>query len=125
MTTKKITVTYTDAEDNEIEESLTVPARWCICGRCEGQGKHSNPSIDGNGITESEMEEAGADFREDYFAGRYDVGCEECAGSGKILEVDGERFENTQPEAYKRWVAEEAADREYEAESRWERKMGY
>lgn len=69
-------------------ESLEVelPAKRQMCTRCDGTGRHTNPSIDGNGITASEMEELGDDFREDYLSGVYDVTCGTCKGE-KIIEV--------------------------------------
>lgn len=51
-----------------------------VCERCRGFGEHTNPAIDGNGITRSEMEELGPDFFEDYMSGVYNIRCEECNG---------------------------------------------
>ncbi|HEU5112111.1 MAG TPA: hypothetical protein VFU96_02270 [Acidimicrobiia bacterium] len=62
------------------DEEMRPHKRWAVCPRCHGNGSHVNPSIDGNGITESEMAELGEDFREDYMSGVFDVPCEECGG---------------------------------------------
>jgi RecJ-like exonuclease len=76
---------------DEDGEEITPPMRWEICTRCEGEGTHTNPNIDGNGITASEWEEWDDDERDGYMSGRYDVACDECNGSGKIHVVDLER----------------------------------
>ena len=65
-------------EDNQGLE-VEVPAVWEVCGTCEGQGSHVNPSIDSHGISAEEFYED-PDFAEDYFSGRYDVPCNECGG---------------------------------------------
>lgn len=75
-------------DDNE--ELVDLPAKYEVCGTCGGRGKHVNRAIDGNGITASEMEELGPDFREEYFSGVYDVCCEECQGRNVVLAVDEE-----------------------------------
>lgn len=69
-------------------EEITLPRLRIVCPRCEGRGTHTNPNIDGNGITSEEMEEYGEDFQRDYLAGRYDVPCEECGGNNVIEVVD-------------------------------------
>lgn len=62
-----------------------VPFRWELCLSCEGRGFHVNHSIDGNGLTASDIariryEDGDDDFLDDYFAGAYDVPCYECGG---------------------------------------------
>jgi hypothetical protein len=61
MSRLHIAFTLCDADGWETE--CTVPAKHEVCPRCDGTGSHTNPSIDGNGITASEMDEAGDDFR--------------------------------------------------------------
>lgn len=85
--------------------------KWMICPACEGEGSCVNPAIDCNGLSASEMHED-PDFAENYFGGLYDVTCEACHGSGKILtermdelrENAADRrlaaMENGDPEAY-------------------------
>jgi len=75
-------------ETYDMEDIVSFPAKWDICSRCEGDGHHSNPSIDGNGITESEWSEWHSDEREDYLSGKNDISCRECNGSGKVKVVD-------------------------------------
>lgn len=57
--------------------------QWVICDRCRGNGKHDHPAFD-NGITSEEWERWDYEEREDYMAGKYDVQCDECSGSGKV-----------------------------------------
>lgn len=65
-----------------------LPTRWVICEHCRGEGKLDNPAFS-NGITSSEWaDEWDEDSRADYMAGRYDVPCTDCSGSGKLREPD-------------------------------------
>ena len=77
-----------ESDSSEVSEEITVPFKWEVCPQCQGDGHHSNPTLDGNGITQSEMEDLGEDFRENYFAGVYDVTCEQCHGNKLIPEID-------------------------------------
>jgi len=97
-------------------EELSFKAKWIICGWCEGSGKTTNPSIDSHGISAEEFAED-PDFRNDYFAGRYDICCSECDGRGKKL------FPAT-PEGVKEY--KESLNFEYQmrAEIEAERRMG-
>lgn len=56
--------------------------RWEICGRCEGNGHIDNPNSDG--YTASEWQDMEPEDRDNYMAGRYDVPCHVCKGSGKV-----------------------------------------
>lgn len=58
--------------------------RWAICDRCQGSGAVDNPAFS-NGITSSEWAEWDPEDRQDYLAGRYDVPCSGCHGSGKVV----------------------------------------
>lgn len=124
MTTKAVTI-Y-DEEENEIE--VKAPARWEICSRCNGDGKHSNPAIDGNGLTAEDFEDD-PDFRADYMSGRYDIPCENSCSSGKVLVIDEERFALQDPKSYALWKEQESSDEAYrylcDSETRWERRMLY
>jgi RecJ-like exonuclease len=76
-------------ENDDGEECVgELPARYEVCSRCGGRGKHVNPSIDGNGITSSEWAEWDEDDRDTYLSGGYDVTCEKCDGRNVVLEVD-------------------------------------
>ena len=68
-----------DAEEME-EATLEVPAVYAVCPLCEGRGSHVNPSIDSQGLTQEDFEEAGPEFKEDYVAGVFDQPCVQCKG---------------------------------------------
>lgn len=70
-----------DGVDLDDEGRLRVPFRWGVCGTCNGEGKHVNPSIDAHGITAEEWErDWDPEEREGYMRGDYDVECAECHG---------------------------------------------
>lgn len=68
--------------------------KYEVCPRCEGEGTHVNPAVDGHGITADEMDELGEDFREDYIAGVYDVACSMCKGKRVVTTEDKEAYES-------------------------------
>jgi predicted methyltransferase len=111
-------VRYT--EDGE-EETVLFPAKNEVCYTCNGTGKTVNPSIDGNGITASEMDELGEDFREDYMSGVYDVQCRTCKGKNVIAQIDRPAC-NRNPKLralLKLKDKQEADDARDEASERW------
>ncbi len=60
-------------------------AKYEVCDRCDGFGVHTNPAIDGNGLTSMDIERLGGmDFLEEYLNGDYDVRCEKCGGNRVI-----------------------------------------
>jgi hypothetical protein len=118
---KKVTYEYEDPETGEyVEEEL--PSRWEICSRCEGEGKHSNPNIDGHGITASEW--WGPDWddesREMYMSGGYDVACHACGGPGKVLVADESRMDEETRKRYEKYCEDRRAD---EAEAAYWRRL--
>jgi len=72
---------------NEFDDFITadLPAKWEICSNCEGEGKHSQHL---GAITESERADWSDEELSSYFAGHYDITCECCKGSGKVLVLD-------------------------------------
>lgn len=110
---------FTLVSDGGDEIEWSLPARFEVCPRCEGAGSHVNESIDGNGITQSEMEELGEDFREDYLAGHYDVQCTVCKGQRVVAEVDEEHLSPKQRKAWEQHLKAKADyQRDYDSE-RW------
>ncbi|MHB1260367.1 MAG: hypothetical protein ACYC2H_01490 [Thermoplasmatota archaeon] len=103
----------------EIDE-YEIPARFEVCGNCDGKGSHVNRAIDGHGISQEEFDED-PDFREDYFAGVYDVDCDECRGARVMPIVDEVRATPQQLE-----IANDRIDGEadYRRECAAERRMG-
>lgn len=119
MTLRRLLVT-----DDGAELELELPGAWRICDRCRGEGQHTNPAIDGHGITAEEW--WGPDWddesRELYMTGGYDVACSDCHGTGKVLEVDVDRVP---PELAELLQADDRARLEIEAEARyWARLEG-
>jgi hypothetical protein len=99
---------------------VSFPTHWEVCSRCHGTGSHTNPSIDGNGLSAEYMHEAGPEFMEDYIGGVYDVTCYTCHGLRVEAVVDWNRLTEAQRSQLEKHWAEEAAYRaEVEAERRW------
>ncbi|ABO60619.1 hypothetical protein LA345_39030 (plasmid) [Burkholderia vietnamiensis] len=103
------------------------PMKWEICCRCKGEGKHDHPAFS-NGITSSEWADWPQDERDTYFAGGYDVRCDDCNGTGKVQVVDEEAMT---AEQRREWGAGEEERREdaetaryLAAERRAEMRMG-
>ena len=74
--------------ENEDGEKITekIPAIWSICDTCRGNGKHSRHL---GAITESDREQHWSeDEFEGYMRGEYDMQCEVCKGTGKVLEPE-------------------------------------
>ena len=58
----------------------SMPSDIVVCPRCNGRGRHVNPSIDGDGFTGEEWAEMDEDFKESYWNGNFDVICSVCNG---------------------------------------------
>ena len=109
---------YYILDEDEGEEGF--PCRYEVCPRCEGEGKHVNPSIDGNGLTQSDFDED-PQFREDYFSGMYDVTCYECHGNRVVPELDWSNISAVDADRLHSYLQEQA---DYEAMVASERRMG-
>lgn len=105
---------------NATRLSLTVPTKWAICSCCNGNGRVEHPAFS-NGFTSSEWAELDFDEREHYLAGRYDVGCVECGGSGKVRIPDVERMTYAQKRVAAAQRREDRLDAIYARESAAER----
>lgn len=103
---------------DENGEPVFLPYRFEICSICDGHGRSSAYL---GAYTQSEMDEAGPDFHDDYMAGRYDRTCDACAGDGKVAVADRRRMTAAQVREL-----DEAEDFEAEcaAEREAERRMG-
>jgi len=75
---------YTEAEEGDLEEELTVQCEAEVCDVCRGKGRHVNPSIDRNGLMAEDFD-AEPGFYDDYTSGVYDVSCNECDGKRVML----------------------------------------
>lgn len=106
--------------ENEDGEMVALPAKWEICGVCDGDGMKSHPAFD-NGITSEEWErDWGQEERENYLKGMYDVPCG--CKDGKVLVGDIDKMTIEQEVLY-----EEYLDNQYQAEMerKSEERYGY
>jgi hypothetical protein len=115
-----------DADGNEVEEEVKIPAKFEVCDTCRGKGTHVHPDIDGHGISEEEWNgpDWGPEEQEAYMSGRYDVICRECKGERVTKVVDWDRLKDTNPklaEDYGDYLDDEA---DYHRMCRMEREMG-
>ncbi len=116
-------IDYVVENDDGEEIEYSVPAKYEVCGTCQGKGTHVNPAIDGHGISSEEWDnEWSEDEQEAYMKGCYDVTCHECKGTRVVLVVDEEK---ANAEDLKRFLDKLEAEHEYERECRHERDMGY
>lgn len=112
-------ITFTLWDDDGCETEYSLPAKNEVCSRCDGEGKHVNPSIDGNGITWSEWAELCDDdfeFPDRYMGGFYDVKCEACKGNKVVKVVDDFALTPEEKKVYERWLADERERRRFAKE---------
>lgn len=64
-----------------------LDTKFVVCGGCSGSGSVVNPAIDASGISRGQFEED-PQFEEDYFDGKFDITCPECAGKRVVPEVE-------------------------------------
>lgn len=122
----KIQVTIEN--DIGVERTLKLPAKFEVCGRCEGHGKHLHPDIGEVAFSAEEFaEEFDPEEQVEYFrrGGRYDVICHDCGGKRVVAVLD--RDQMTKPahlKLLKRIDDKNAADASFERECAAERRMG-
>ena len=121
MNKRTITITVIDNDDNEMEHEL--PATNEMCHRCDGFGPHTNPDIDGNGITASEWAEWDESEKESYINGNYDVTCEKCHGNKVILVPDPSSMSTEQKDLFDQWKMQEDERAAFNYEWRREQEM--
>lgn len=114
---KKLTTVITK-KGNYFE--LLLPHIREVCSTCNGEGKHVNPSIDGNGLSPDAFHDD-PDFAESYFSGRYDVTCDECKGERVVWVLDYDSLSAKNQERVERALIQNQRD---EAEAAYERRMG-
>jgi hypothetical protein len=90
---------------------LELPSKFVVCARCMGRGSHVNPSIDGNGLSREDFDEAGPEFFDDYMAGVYDVACYSCGGKRVVELPDLQKLTAAERVLWDAHVAEEDLDR--------------
>ena len=114
---------------NRTEHTVAFPAKWAICGACDGHATTTRHiECDGGGFTASEFDEAcdgDPDFADDYFGGRYDRPCPSCNGLGRVQEIDEEYVTDWRSKIFLRaYYAQERDNREIDAMHEAERRMG-
>lgn len=115
-----MTIDFTYENDECEEMTITLPAKYEVCGTCGGEGKHVNPGVDSHGISPDEFRED-PDFAEDYFGGVYDVTCGTCRGKRVVAVVDEGRAD---PEHLKLHNNKLDSDASYERLCAAERRYG-
>jgi hypothetical protein len=93
---------YTQALESfkESHPQALVSVYKVVCYTCHGSGKVLCDGLRGVAFTQSEMDDMDDDFEDDYFGGRYDVGCPVCGGDNV---VDETKF--TDPAIHEEWEA--------------------
>lgn len=104
-----------DGEDIKIEKT-----KFEVCPRCHGEGSHTNPAIDGHGISSNEFA-SDPEFAKSYFSGVYDIVCSECGGNRVIKVVDWSEIDESTQKAHEQYIQDEYNYREGCA---YERRMG-
>lgn len=94
--------------------------KWEVCDRCNGEGSHTHPDIDGHGISPQEFYDD-PKFERDYFAGVYDVPCYQCKGKRVMKVVDRGITDTILLKQYDDYLVEEC---KYQEEIDAERRMG-
>lgn len=121
---KQMTLTFTIENDDGEEEYRTFPAKFCLCELCEGKGKHVNPAIDCNGLTQDDFDDDPG-FKEEYLSGQYDIDCNMCNGKRVIPYVNEDALNEKQKADYKMIKEKLEDDERYRAQCRKEMIMGY
>ena len=113
---------YNDSYDSfEEEYECKLPKKNIVCPDCDGTGSQMNPSIDHNGITQSEMSELGDDFLDNYLSGYYHITCLGCDGNNVVPVVDTTNLSDYLKKELSSWMESEY---EYQAIAHAERMMG-
>ncbi len=114
-------LTFEVEDDNGDDVEHVIPSKFEVCSNCEGRGSHVNRAIDGDGISPEDFARD-PDFEEEYFAGSYDVPCDECHGKRVALVADWDaKWPEGLKEKYEEYCHHQA---EYAAEQAAERRMG-
>lgn len=98
-----------DVKIDETDEDWTFavfPAKFEVCGNCNGKGSHVNRAIDGNGLSDELSSDP--DFCEDYLSGVYDVRCDVCGGQRVVLVPASEAGEQAVQQVMQQHYASEA-----------------
>ena len=118
-----MTIMHVTCNDDGEEVAFSLPAKFVRCDLCEGRGKHVDPRIDCDGISDWGDD---PDFRMGYFSGAYDVQCNECCGRRVVPVVNEKAIKSQEDRAlYELWLEDRRFEAEYERVRAKERAMGY
>lgn len=121
---KRMTLSFTFENEDGEEERRTFPAMFCLCELCDGKGKHVDPAIDCNGLTQEDFDDDPG-FKEEYLSGRYDIDCNMCGGKRVTPCVNENALNEDQKVDYKMILEKLEDDERYRAQRRKETIMGY
>lgn len=108
------------SRNGQWSKTIELPAINIVCPLCSGKGKHVNPAIDGNGLSQEDFDND-PDFAESYFSGVYDVTCYECNGNNVVSVVDEKRLTKREKILYDAHCKTELKNHaEMRAEREWE-----
>lgn len=97
--------------DRGEDETVEVPARWVVCGECQGEGRTLSPAF--RGQLDSDMMDDD-EFMEEYRKGGrgiYSCACEACGGRTTVLVAD---TSTPLGRKYAAWAREEEWERRAE-----------
>lgn len=91
-------------------EGHELPARWDVCGDCEGESRTWPESLRHDVL---EREDRDDEFIQDLFNGVYDVVCKTCKGRTTVLVVDEDALSHTEELLYEEWQLAQAEEADY------------
>ncbi len=91
-----VNVTWLNEDADEIK--LEVSGKFEVCPHCQGRGISDPDAFSGN---VDQMISDDPDFKEQYYAGHYDVACPLCNGQRVIAVVDVDALNNEEKKLYK------------------------
>jgi hypothetical protein len=126
MAPRTVTLTIADPDDEDSTLEVELPAKYVVCGDCDGEGTTLAESLRG-AFTQSEFREVfdTDESQSEYFrrGGMYDVQCSTCGGRTTVLAPDEESMTDEQKATLAQWEQDEHArwKRESRSEQRAER----
>lgn len=113
-----------EVDDHFFEDlEFSLPQKWEVCGRCNGNGMHDHHAFS-NGFTESEWAQESCEFRGDYLNGVYGVTCTVCDGRRVTPDVDDAHLNDGQKALLELYYENLREDAEYDHTCAMERRMG-
>lgn len=103
---------------DEDGDDIPLPHTFEVCPQCRG---HGTSSAHLGSFTQSEWDEQGPEFQEDYMRGFYDRQCDVCDGERVVPVVDESRMS---PELLKQWRKHVEFEVRYREMCEMERRMG-